>query len=105
MMHGGLSRIVARILAAFALGFVALGGSATTAHAAGCNIKAGMDFGRDAAWSMPLTKGCTSQVRHRYDPVWSSTNYWTAWRYNTVIGWPTYDQPAAEALYLQSGSA
>lgn len=76
----------------------------TAANAASCTHRAGIDYQGHAAWSMPLKSGCTSYARHRYDPPWSGNNYWSAYRYNSIVGYSAYTTPAAVALYFESGT-
>lgn len=53
---------------------------AVPAHAASCDYWGSIDYGRDYAFVREIRDCSVMSVRHRYDPAWSSHNYWTNWR-------------------------
>ena len=71
--------------------------TASASSASGCNTRSGT--GNHSAWVM-IIEGCGyAAVRHRYDPVWSSNNYWTNWSGGSALGQPYYTTYHPTLLY------
>lgn len=63
--------------------------AASPVSASSCDVRSGKAEA-DAAWVMGYS-GCQYvAVRHRYDPVWSANNYWTAWSGGATMLVPYY---------------
>ena len=70
--------------------------AATPAQAVTCGIAKYSSTAADYARTTDITGGCTSvSARHAYDPVWSSSNYWTKW----YTGKNVAQTPATAELY------
>lgn len=70
-----------RVLVIFALLAVSLL-PAARAEADGCDTYQFASTTQDFASISDSNNDCLEiGVRHRYDPVWSSNNYWTSWDY------------------------
>ncbi|WP_282944534.1 hypothetical protein [Cellulomonas endometrii] len=61
----------------------------SSASAVACNVRSGKTAG-DAAWVQGLGDCQAVAVRHYYDPVWSTNNYWTSWSGGTSMLVPYY---------------
>lgn len=87
---------------AVALSTVVAGGiAATPAQAVTCAIARYSSAAADYARTTDVTGGCASvSVRHAYDPVWSSSNYWTKW----YTGKNVAQTPATAELYASGHS-
>lgn len=74
--------------------------TAGPAKAATCNASLTWSRPDDYATNIAFS-GCSMvSVRHLYDPVWSSTNYWTSWDYD--VSWAS-STPTAELIRGQGG--
>lgn len=97
-MLSSRSRIVAAVFA-IALGSLAASSvPAGSAHASSCTYHPSLNHADDYAVTTALSTCTQVAVRHLYDPVWSSTNYWTGWDYDDNRAAST---PTAELVYGQ----
>ncbi len=53
--------------------------SSSATAAAACTVRHGKSTWADSAWVMNVGGCFYVGVRHYYDPVWSTSNYWTSW--------------------------
>lgn len=83
-------RALVGALAAAAMATPAVVVISSPAHAASCIIAKYTTTAGDYARTTDVSGGCSSVgARHRYDPVWSSNNYWTSWRYGGDVAQST----------------
>ncbi len=76
---------------------------APTAHASGCTVRSGASYTSHTAWVMGVSLACNYMgVRHRYDPVWSNSNYYTSWSGGYVEGTPYYSEYAPSLLWHET---
>ena len=72
---------------------------ASPATAGSCEYDSGSYTSSDWAWTERVSGTCSGvKVRHHYDPIWSSTNYWTPWDYDSSFA---FSAQAAELFDSQ----
>lgn len=78
-----MRRLVSVAMASVMLGGLFAVAPAGPAYAGSCEFSAGYTTVSDYAWTNKESGTCTGvMARHRYDPIWSYNNYWTAWDYD-----------------------
>lgn len=83
----------AALVVTLLLGGAAALSAAPPAAAADCNYFS-EELGDHARVFRNSTSTCAYiGVRHKYDPVWSINNYWTAWYGGSGYSYSTPDQP------------
>ena len=66
-------------------------------------MRSGISYTQHTAWVMSVNVACNYvAVRHRYDPVWSSSNFWTPWVGGNVDGYAYYSQRQPDLLYHET---
>ncbi|WP_149203566.1 hypothetical protein [Actinotalea subterranea] len=60
------------------------------AQAVACNYAGYITYSGDYARTTDVSGGCTQvAARHYYDPVWSSNNYYSSWKYGGDVAQST----------------
>lgn len=60
------------------------------AQAVACQYAAYITYSDDYARTTDVSGGCTQvAARHYYDPVWSTNNYYTSWKFGADVAQST----------------
>ncbi len=87
------------LLLALAMLVGMLGVTAGPADAVDCIRGDTVSYSSDWARTVDVNGYCgTVGANHKYDPVWSSNNYWTGWYYGADVA----QTPSTAELYLHA---
>lgn len=82
-----------------ALAWTGVIGGASRARAATCTSYQTTSWAEDYTVIFAMSSSCNGVgARHYYNPVWSSNNYWTPWRYGST---KASSVPTAELVKAQ----